>query len=40
METRVLIQPGPKPKLVQPPPNMLLMKFDFDRQAGLRDIHV
>ena len=41
METRVLIRSGPKPNGVNPPtPMMLLMKFDYDQPADLRDIHI
>ena len=41
METRVLIRSGPKPNAANPPnPMMLQMKFDYDQQASLRDIHV
>ena len=41
METRVLVLFGQKPNAANPPnPIMLRMKFDYDRLAGLRDIHV
>ena len=41
-ETRVLIQSGLKPNTNFPKPQcmMLQIKFDFDRPAGLGDIHV
>ena len=41
METRVLIRYGSKPYIAFPlTPVMLQMKFDFNRPAGHRDIHV
>ena len=40
METGVLILSGPKPNAANSTPMMLQMKFDHDRPAGIRGIHV